>query len=58
MDTADYDTAGGDYKKILNDIMIADDVNAKWQETVDNLMKSGYDKVIEEMNALYKATGR
>lgn len=58
VDTVDFDTAGSDYKKILNDIMTADDVEAKWQETVNQLMANGYDKVIAEMNALYKAAGR
>lgn len=56
VDTADYDIA--DYKKIMNDIMTADDVEAKWQETVDSLMANGYDKVIAEMNSLYEAAGR
>lgn len=57
-DSADYDTAGADFEKICNDLMLSDDVDAAWQAMVDSYMAQGYDKVIEEMNKLYKESGR
>ena len=57
-DSADYDTAGADFEKICNDLMLSDDVDAAWQAMVDSYMAQGYDKVIAEMNELYKESGR
>lgn len=57
-DTKSLDIAGGEMEKIFNDLMTADDIEAAWKAMVDKYMKSGYDQVIEEMNTLYKATGR
>ena len=57
-ETSDYNTAGNDYEKICNDLMLSDDVEAAWKEMVDSYMAQGYDKVIAEMNKLYKESGR
>lgn len=57
-ESADYDTAGSDFDKICNDLMLSDDVDAAWQAMVDSYMAQGYDKVIAEMNELYKESGR
>ena len=57
-ESADYNTVGSDFEKICNDLMLSDDVDAAWQEMVDSYMAQGYDKVIAEMNELYKASGR
>lgn len=38
--------------------MLSDDVDAAWQAMVDSYMAQGYDKVIAEMNELYKESGR